>query len=172
MAIREDITWRTIIVYTVIVLFGCLIIAKAVMVMTVEGKKWKSMASANIPKKPVAIAPNRGDICATDGRILATSVPYYELRFDPIAVNKKVFIEKVDSLAYCLSVFFKDGNKEFYRSKLTQARNSKHPNRYLLINRRKVNHAELKRIREFPIFRLGKNKGGFQPPFNRTLIIS
>lgn len=162
MAIREDITWRTIIVYTVIVLFGCLIIAKAVMVMTVEGKKWKSMASANIPKKPVAIAPNRGDICATDGRILATSVPYYELRFDPIAVNKKVFIEKVDSLAYCLSVFFKDGNKEFYRSKLTQARNSKHPNRYLLINRRKVNHAELKRIREFPIFRLGKNKGGFQ----------
>lgn len=162
MAVRDDITWRTIIVYAVIVLFGCLVIAKAIMVMTVEGKKWRSMASANIPDRPIAIAPNRGDICASDGRILATSVPFYELRFDPIAVNKKIFTEKVDSLAYCLSSFFKDGSKDYYKSKLTKARNTKHPNRYLLINKRKVNHSELKRIREFPIFRLGKNKGGFQ----------
>ena len=163
MAVRDDITWRTIIVYTVVVLFGCLIIAKAVMVMTVEGKKWRGMASANTPQRPVAIAPNRGDICAWDGRVLATSVSYYELRFDPIAVNKKVFAENVDSLAYCLSAFFRDGSKEFYKSKLTNARSKKHPNRYLLVNRRKVDHTELKKIRQFPIFRLGKNKGGFQP---------
>lgn len=149
-------------VYGVIFLFGCLILAKAVMVMTVEGEKWRKKATANIPARPVKIAPNRGDIWAVDGRILATSVPFYELRFDPIAVDKKVFQEKVDSLAYCLSSFFKDASKEFYRDKLIRARNAKHPNRYLLINRRKVNYTELKRIRKFPIFRLGKNKGGFQ----------
>ena len=59
----------------------------------------------------------------------------------------------------CLSAFFKDGSKNFYKEKLMQARKSK--NRYLLINKRRVNHTELKRIREFPIFRLGRNKGGF-----------
>ena len=162
MAIKDDITWRTIIVYVVVVLCGCLIIAKAIVVMTVEGKKWRTMAAANVPARPIEIAPNRGDICAADGRILATSVPFYELRFDPIAVDKKIFQQEIDSLAYCLSVFFKDGSKKDYKEKLTRARNGKHPNRYLLINKRRVNHMELKRIRQFPIFRLGKNRGGFQ----------
>lgn len=162
MAIKDDITWRTIIVYVVVVLCGCLIIAKAIVVMTVEGKKWRTMAAANVPARPIEIAPNRGDICAADGRILATSVPFYELRFDPVAVDKKIFQQGIDSLAYCLSVFFKDGSKKDYKEKLIRARNSRHPNRYLLINKRRVNHMELKRIRQFPIFRLGKNKGGFQ----------
>ncbi len=163
MAIQEDITWRTIIVYVFIIVFGCLILAKACAVMTVEGEKWRKMASANVPVRPVQIAPNRGDICAADGRILATSVPFYELRFDPIAVDKKVFNAQVDSLAFCLSSFFKDATKKEYRDKLVNARNRKpRPDRYLLINKRRVNHEELKRIRKFPIFRLGKNKGGFQ----------
>ena len=77
MAIKDDITWRTIIVYVFIVLFGCLILAKACAVMTVEGEKWRKMASANVPVQPVKIEPNRGDIWAADGRILATSVPFY-----------------------------------------------------------------------------------------------
>ena len=167
MAIKDDITWRTIIVYVFIVLFGCLILAKACAVMTVEGEKWRKMASANVPVQPVKIEPNRGDIWAADGRILATSVPFYELRFDPIAVNKKVFDAEVDSLALCLSRFFKDGSKAFYKDKLVGARNRKpRPDRYLLINKRKVNHKELKQIRQFPIFRLGKNKGGFQAIVN------
>ena len=145
MAIKDDITWRTIIVYVFIVLFGCLILAKACAVMTVEGEKWRKMASANVPVQPVKIEPNRGDIWAADGRILATSVPFYELRFDPIAVNKKVFDAEVDSLALCLSRFFKDGSKAFYKDKLVGARNRKpRPDRYLLINKRKVNHKELK----------------------------
>lgn len=150
-------------VYAVIVLFGCLIIAKAVMVMTVEGRKWRDKAAANVPALPIPIEPNRADILAADGRILATSVPFYELRFDALAVNKKVFQEGIDSLAYCLARFFQDGSKEYYKDKLVQARNSKHPNRYLRINKRRVNHKELKQIRNFPIFRLGKNKGGFRP---------
>ena len=162
MAIQDDITWRTVIVYAVIVLFGCLIVGKAVVVMTVEGKKWRSKAAASEPARPVVIPPNRGDICADDGRILATSVPFYELRFDPLAVKNKIFQEQIDSLAYRLSAFFRDGSKEFYKNKLVSARKGKHPNRYLLLNREKVNHTELKCIREFPIFRLGKNKGGFQ----------
>lgn len=159
MALKDDISWRTIVVYIAVVLCGFGIIIQAAAVMTVQGSKWREMASDNVPVKPVDIAPNRGDICAADGRILATSVPFYELHFDPIAVDGEVFQQNIDSLAYYLSAFFKDGSKNFYKEKLMQARKSK--NRYLLINKRRVNHTELKRIREFPIFRLGRNKGGF-----------
>ncbi|MEG2339618.1 MAG: penicillin-binding protein [Odoribacter sp.] len=167
MAIKDDITWRTIVVYIVIMLFGCLILAKACIVMTVEGTKWRKMATANVPIVPVKIKPNRGDICAADGRILATSVPFYELRFDPVAVKKNIFDAKIDSLAYCLSHFFRDGSQAYYRKKLVNARYRKpRPDRYLLLNDRKVNHSDLKEIRQFPIFRLGKNKGGFQAIVN------
>lgn len=162
MTIKDDITWRTVLVYVVFILFGCLVLLKAVTVMTVEGEKWRKLASANVPEKPVTMPSNRGDICAADGRILATSVPFYELRFDPIAVKDEVFKAEVDSLAWYLADFFRDGTKEFYKKKLNNARSKKHPNRYLLINKRRVNHMELKRIRNFPIFRLGKNRGGFQ----------
>lgn len=162
--IKDEITWRTILVYVFIALFGIVVLLKAFSVMTIEGEKWRKMAAANIPVQPVQITPNRGDIWASDGRILATSVPFYELRFDPIAVNKKVFNEQVDSLAYCLAHFFRDGSKGFYKDKLLTAR--KRRQRYLLLNNRRVNHTELKIIREFPIFRLGKNKGGFQAIVN------
>lgn len=164
MTIKEDITWRTAAVYLVILVLAGGILVKAFFVMAIEREKWlKIAAPGNVPIQPVKIAPNRGDICAADGRILATSVPYYELRFDPVAVKKQVFDEKLDSLAHCLSTFFKDGSKSYYKNKLRSARYRKpRPDRYLLVNDRKVNHMELKKIREFPIFRLGKNKGGFQ----------
>lgn len=164
MTIKEDITWRTALVYiSILILAGC-IMAKALLVMTIEGEKWKNIkAPGNTPPQPVKVYPNRGDIWADDGRILATSVPFYELRFDPVAVNKKVFDKNVDSLAICLSDFFKDASKTYYKNKLKTARNRRPiPDRYLLINDRKVDHTGLKKIREFPIFRLGKNKGGFR----------
>ena len=171
MKAKDDINYRTIGVYLgIVIVCGFLILGRAMYVMTVEGSKWRSMASANVPSKPVSLAPNRGDICADDGRILATSVPFYEIRFDPIAVKKEIFQANIDSLAYCLSKFFKDGSKSFYKDKLTRARSAKHPNRHLLINKRRVNHTELKIIRQFPIFRLGKNKGGLKVEvFNKRL---
>ena len=86
-------------------MMGITILVQAFRVMTVQGEEWRTLAKANVPVQPVDIAPNRGDICAADGRVLATSVPFYELRFDPIAVDKRVFQEEVDSLAYCLAAF-------------------------------------------------------------------
>jgi len=162
MTVKNDVTWRAITVYVIIIIYIFIVLAKAFYVMTVDRERLIKMGARNKPNVPMVIAPNRGDIWAADGRILATSVPYYQLRFDGVTVNKKVFQENIDSLAYCLSTFFRDRNKQYYKDKLTRARNGKHPNRYLLINKRRVNHNELKKIRNFPIFRLGRNKGGFR----------
>ncbi len=162
VTVKGIIKRRTFIVYVGVILMGMTILVQAFRVMTVQGEEWRTLAKANVPVQPVDIAPNRGDICAADGRVLATSVPFYELRFDPIAVDKRVFQEEVDSLAYCLAAFFKDRTRAQYRDYLVRARSGKHPNRYLLVNKRQVNHTELKEIRQFPIFRLGRNRGGLQ----------
>ena len=102
----------------------------------------------------------RGNIYSVDGSLLATSVPEYEIRMDMLAggIEKDdVFFEKVDSLAAQLSVFFGDKSTKQYSRLLREARDDKA--RYLLI-KRDVTHQELKAIRKFSIFNLGRYTGG------------
>ena len=103
----------------------------------------------------------RGNIYAADGKsLLATSVPEYEVRMDMMAggIEKdEVFYEKIDSLAAKLSVFFGDKSTKHYSRMLRNAREDKA--RYLLL-KRNVTHQELKAIRKFPVFNMGRYKGG------------
>ncbi len=102
----------------------------------------------------------RGNIFSSDMSLLATSVPEYELHMDMLAAgiaDDDTFNEKVDSLGMKLSRKFGDKSEKEYTRMLRDAR--KDSARYLLI-RRKVTYQELKDIRKFPIFNLGKYKGG------------
>ncbi|MCD8071641.1 MAG: transpeptidase family protein [Alistipes sp.] len=111
----------------------------------------------------VAVEAERGDILARDGRVLATSVPTYEIRMDFAAagMHDSIFDKRVDSLAYCLSSFFGDKSKEAYKKMLREARDKRASNRYKLISPRRVNYLEERQIRQFPLLRLGPNKGGY-----------
>ena len=63
-------------------------------------------------------------------------------------------------MALCLSRFFKDASASAYKKKIVNGRKAKKPNRYLLLNRRKVTYTELKEIKRFPIFRERGTKSG------------
>ena len=109
--------------------------------------------------KNVKIAPNRGDILAADGRMLASSIPYYEIRMDTrsTGMKSKVFNSKIDSLALGLSILFRDKSAKVYKKQIMNAR--KNGDRFYLIKRR-VDYNQLKKLKTFPIFRLGQYKGG------------
>ncbi len=112
------------------------------------------------------VQAGRGDILSQDGKILATSVPTYEIRMDVGAdgLTDSIFHAGVDSLAYALSGFFGDRSPAVYRAKLMAARADKAKNRYLALSPRRVNYLEMKQISQFPLFRRGQNKGGFLAP--------
>ncbi len=109
------------------------------------------------------IEANRGDILAYDGRVLATSLPTFEIRMDFAAggLTDKVFNDNVDELALELARFFGDRNKNEYKSFLTKARANRKSHRYTLISPRRVNYLELGEISKFPLFCLGANRGGY-----------
>jgi cell division protein FtsI (penicillin-binding protein 3) len=134
------------------------IIAKILYIQLVEGEMWKAKAE-KLSMKYFNIEPNRGNIYDINGQMLATSVPLFEIRMDAASPNipDSIFKENVDSLAFYLSRYFKDKNKTEYKNMLVKARANK--NRYLLI-KRKVTFDQLKAVRTFPIFKLGKNSGG------------
>jgi len=159
--IKKDIIWRVGLIYTTVMLVAALVVGRVVYLQLFEGDKWRSKAQT-ISQRDVIVHANRGDICADDGRLLASSLPYFQIRMDFRAsgLTDKVFKSKVDSLALCLSRFFKDKSASEYRRKLWKAKYKTKSNRYILINRRKVNYNELKVLKTFPLFRLGKNKGG------------
>lgn len=159
MNIRANILLRVYLAFGLIVLFAFAVLLRLGDVQFVQGKKWKAMADS-LSTKEFEIEAARGNIYSVDGSLLATSIPEYELRMDMYAggiQQDKVFNAKVDSLAISLAQFFKDKSAKDYSRMLRKARQDSV--RYLLI-KRKVNFQDLKIVRTFPLFNIGKHTGG------------
>ena len=155
---KAVILYRIGVVYIVVVFIALLIIGRVLYIQIGEGSEWKKK-SEKLNLRYDNIEAMRGNILASDGSLLATSVPIFEIRMDAASENitKSIFNEKVDTLALCLSQLFNDKPASEYRKLLKQAR--RESNRYLLI-KRDVSYADLKKLRTFPIFSMGKYKGG------------
>ena len=158
MGIRKTILTRFALVYFILSLFVLVVVAKLISVQQINNDRWEQI-EANLNENTVIVPPTRGNICAEDGSILATSVPGFFVRMDLAAEGvKKVFRNESDSLAWHLSNFFKDASKNEYRRRLNAAYNA--GNRGFLLTPRKVDYMELQEIKKFPILRLGRFGGG------------
>ncbi|MBN2813818.1 MAG: transpeptidase family protein [Bacteroidales bacterium] len=158
MSVKSEIMWRVATVYIVFLLLGLAVIGRVFYLQVFEKEEWMEKANT-YALKTMNIPADRGSIYASDGRLLASSVPYYEIRFDAGCENLSdhTFYSKVDSLSLCLSRLFGDRSKEEYKRSLVKARQQ--GKRYHLV-KSGVNYIQLKKLKTFPIFRLGKYKGG------------
>ncbi|MEH6308903.1 penicillin-binding protein [Olivibacter sp. CPCC 100613] len=159
MNIRTDILLRVYLSFGLMVLFAVAVLYKMFSLQVVQGARWQAMADS-LSTRYQTIEATRGNIFSVDGSLLATSVPEYDVRMDMMApgiLEDDVFYAKVDSLAARLASFFQDKSVEQYRRLLRKARKDK--NRYFLV-KRNVSFQEMKAVRAFPIFKLGKYKGG------------
>ncbi|MCZ2249390.1 MAG: transpeptidase family protein [Bacteroidia bacterium] len=156
--IKKDFLWRIYIMYFLIVLFALAVVGKVFTIQFVEGDYWKEK-NRELTMKYVSIDASRGNIFSADGSLLVTSVPIFEIRMDVMSdpITDKIFYEDLDSLSLMLSKTFTGRSKQEWYNDLKIARKNK--NRYFLIAK-KVNYATLKEVRKFPIFRMGKYKGG------------
>nr|WP_294945799.1 penicillin-binding transpeptidase domain-containing protein [uncultured Mucilaginibacter sp.] len=159
MSIRTNILLRVYLAFGLILLFAGAVVFQLCRVQLVQGDKWKAMAQENSTRYKT-IEAARGNIFSSDGSLLATSVPEYDLHMDMRAsgiADDKVFDEKIDSLSMKMANFFKDRPAKEYSRIFREARKEK--SRYQLV-RRRVSYRELAEIRKFPVFNLGKYKGG------------
>jgi len=159
MSIRTNILIRVYLAFGLILLFAGAVIVQLYRVQVVQGKKWRAMSST-LSTQYQTVDAARGNIFSVDMSLLATSVPEYDIHMDMMAAaagDEHIFNEKVDSLAMKLSQMFKDRPAKEYSRLLRDARRNEE--RYQLI-RRRVSYQDLKQIRKFPIFNMGKYKGG------------
>lgn len=156
--IKRDFLWRIYLIYFFILLFAGFIIARVVKIQIAEGAYWKERAQ-QLTLHYANIEALRGNIFDVNGQLLATSVPYYDVAVDinSEAIPDKVFEENVDSLSLSLANLFPDKTRAEYKRILIHARVTS--DRYLLL-RRNVTYKELDQLKNFPLFRKGRYKGG------------
>src|SRR5688572_2947701 len=157
MNIKKSILTRVRVAFLAIALFAFAIIYKVARIQFADGNKWKQIErERRFVYQPVYAT--RGNIFSDNESILATSLPFYRVAFDPTTCDDKIFNEKIDSLAMLLSRFYQDKSAEEYRRKIKNARIKNR--RYVRLNNRQINYQDKKMMAQWPIFRIGKNKGG------------
>ncbi len=156
---KKELLIRVYIVALAMVGVAATLFYKAAVISVVEGDQWRNMGDS-LYLKYVPIMADRGDILAADGSLMTTSLPFFDLHIDFKAdgLRENIFKSNVDSLAYYLSTYVNPSvSKTQMRDWLIQKR--RNGDRYALLAKN-VSIRDLERIKTFPIFRLGKNKGG------------
>ncbi|MCS4304254.1 peptidoglycan glycosyltransferase [Chryseobacterium pennae] len=99
----------------------------------------------------------RGNLFASDGSILATTVMRYDIYLDFKTMKDTIYTNNIGALTDSLSKMFGKSRGEF-RQKFDEQKKKK--NQYYTLVKG-LDFDQYDRIRNFPIFKRGKNKGGF-----------
>ncbi|WP_422008752.1 penicillin-binding protein [Roseivirga pacifica] len=157
MNIKRSILLRVRIAFLLTVVFVLAVVYRLVHVQMIEGDKWRQKAEEySLDYKK--IKATRGSIYSANNDLLATSLPFYRLAFDPSLVDDETFTSKIDSLSHLLSNFFRDHSSDYYKKKISEARQSR--SRYMVINRDLVSYQQKQMMNTWPIFRKGQMQGG------------
>ncbi len=149
---------KMLIVYFTYLLVAFLAIGKIVHLQFFSDYKNKLDA---IVYRTIDIPAGRGSILAYDGHVLATTVPFYEIRMDCSLPSDEMLNRHLDDLSVALARMFQDKSAAAYKRDITQARVTKKPGyRNLSLGNRTVSHDELLKIKQFPIFNMGQFRGG------------
>jgi len=124
-------------------------------IQSVEGAYYKKISAQRTIKTDTIFA-NRGNIYATGGDLLATTMSKYTVRLDMVSIKNKVFESHINALSDSLSSLL-GKESSYYNKYLRKAKRSK--NRYLFLAR-DLGYIDYTRLKTFPILKLGQYRGG------------
>lgn len=140
--------------------FSLLLIAIGVIysmgkIQVAEGEQLEEFAqqSFRLATEPA----ERGNLYASDGDLLATTITVHNIYLDLSVIDDELFEGQVRNLSDSLSRMFSKPSS-YFEEKLRAERKKK--NRYMTLIKG-LNYEEYQRIKSFPIFNRGQNKGGF-----------
>ncbi len=148
---------RVRIAFLFVVLFGAAVVGKVAHIQWVEGEAWANV-SEQITFDYKKIKATRGNIYSDNGSLLATSLPFYKVAFDPRLAKDRIFKEGIDSLSFLLSRFYKDKPATEYKRTILDARATN--KQYIVLNRKQINYQAKKEMAQWPVFREGRYGGG------------
>ncbi len=159
MSERTNVLIKLNMLYILMVAFGLLIVGKIVYYQFFYDKDIINEA-LKTTRIYTTIEPTRGDIYSSDGKLLATSIAYFEAGVDLNceAITQTVFDETIDSLTLCLSGLFSNKTKSDFKTDMINARDN--GSRYYRFSYN-ISYSDFKLLQTFPLLRKGRTKGGF-----------
>lgn len=152
---EKKILNRLYFVASIMFVIALAVVFKLFTIQMVQGDKYRDLAEKRTVKN-VTIPANRGNVYASDGSLLATSIPKYDIRFDALTPTSKTFEKYLKPLSDSLSKYT-GKSSSYYQKELRKARVNK--NRYFLLARN-ISYTDYTRLRNFPLLNLGAYKGG------------
>ncbi len=157
---KNEVLYRVyFLLFGIVIPIAIALVYQTLTIAYIEGEEWRSKGKEwYLATRPVQA--ERGNILAENGSLLATSIPYFDIYFDPnsTGMTELDFTSNVDSLAHCLANYVDNsmtpGGWKFH---LEERRKS--GSRYEPI-KRKATFAEKDFISQFPLFKLGQMRGG------------
>ncbi|MBI1223601.1 MAG: PASTA domain-containing protein [Bacteroidetes bacterium] len=158
--VKNEVLLRVYVVLATVVLVAAAIFTQAVKISVIEGEKWRSKGE-DLYIKEVPMEAERGNILTEDGSMLATSMPFFDISWDPNsnAIDTAFWTSKsFDSLAYYLATYVNPSMtpgamKEFLWQQKQIGK------RFVPI-KNDASLSEKEQITSFPLFNLGQFKGG------------
>lgn len=158
---KKSIMIRYSLITLVMALTGVIIIIKAGITMFAERDYWQAVAD-RFKKENVIVKPNRGNIISSDGKLMASSLPEYQIYMDFQAGGEKkdtMMINHMDEICEGLHKIFPDKSAKEFKQHLLKGRKKK--SRNYLIYPKRVSYIQYKEAKRLPVFHLTKYKGGF-----------
>ncbi len=158
MDIKNEVLVRIyIILFGIIVPISVLLLYRTIQIGILEGDYWRGKGEQRYIQLRTVEA-ERGNIMAEDGSLLATSIPFFDIYFDPLAASDEDFHYHVDSLAQSLNQYIGQYTAGKYRELLMQWRAGK--KRFIPLVRG-ISYSQKQMLEELPLFELGQFRGGF-----------
>ncbi|MCI9608021.1 MAG: PASTA domain-containing protein [Muribaculaceae bacterium] len=160
---RKHILFRYGLIVAGILFMSIGIVYKLVDTTVISADEWNKKANKELSRCDTII-PERGNILAADGSILAANLRYYTVRID---FRCERFMEErfrmaLDSIADSMARYFPSRTKAQWREHMAKPlakAKAERPRAYRLINN--ISYADYRRLRSFPFFSIkNRNRNG------------
>ena len=157
---KREILVRAYLGFAFIFLLGMAIIGRAFYIQTYQGKYYRSLADS-LTIFPKTVLAERGNIYSDDGRLLASTLPKYDIRIDfkTTYLYPDTFKKYVREFAELMSKKFPDKTKQQYIVEFNKQRKKKNRS-YLLA--RNVSFNDLNEMKQWPLFNKGPYVSGIR----------
>ena len=153
---KTDTLWKTYLVYFLVLIFGIAIIAKIIVVQTKDNKELEKLAEQR-EYRVDTLEASRGNILSSDGQLMATTIPLYDVFFDYKSVDSAFLADNIDSLCGQMASLFPKRNREQWKAFFAEGRAKKNRHYKIALN---ITQTELRQMQQFVIFNRGLYKNG------------
>lgn len=158
---RKSVNVRTAVVFILTLVIGVLIIIKGFQTAVTEREPWLKRVKA-LKIEDRIINPKRGNIFASDGSLMASSIPQFNVHIDFQAsrFSRDTLIKYLPELSEALATQIGEHSASGWRNHIMGGLNKRGRN-FKLVKRR-ISYTEMKLIRTFPFLNRSPNHSGLK----------